>query len=32
LTSMDEDEYYMNPNDPTRVSVCYIRCYICYVD
>jgi hypothetical protein len=20
LTSMDEDEYYMNPNDPTRVS------------
>jgi hypothetical protein len=23
LTSMDEDEYYMNPNDPTRVSLCH---------
>jgi hypothetical protein len=22
LSSQDEDEYYMNPNDPTRVSVC----------
>jgi hypothetical protein len=33
LTSMDEDEYYMNPNDPTRVSACYNMLFVanCYM-
>lgn len=26
LGSMDDDEYYMNPNDPTRVSAARSEC------